>query len=75
MSVLLQGVKYRDIPDAFWWVIVTVTTVGYGDLFPITWPGRGIGILTMMTGVFVSPIARANPMLLKCRSLPLVRLS
>jgi len=48
----LDGVKYRDIPDAFWWVIVTVTTVGYGDLFPITWPGRGMGILTMMTGVF-----------------------
>jgi len=48
----LDAVKYTSIPDAFWWVMVTVTTVGYGDLFPITWMGRGIGILTMMTGVF-----------------------
>eukprot|EP01052_Picozoa_sp_SAG31_P040872 SAG31_NODE_6039_length_2197_cov_1.136320_1_plen_211_part_00 len=48
----LTSVKYNNIPDCFWWVVVTITTVGYGDLFPITWYGRYVGIATMLTGVF-----------------------
>jgi voltage-gated potassium channel len=37
--------------DAIWWIIVTVTTVGYGDRFPITNPGRIIGVLVMALGI------------------------
>lgn len=37
--------------DAIWWIIVTVTTVGYGDRFPVTNPGRIIGILVMAVGI------------------------
>src|SRR3954453_16932677 len=37
--------------DAVWWAYVTVTTVGYGDKFPITNWGRVIGILVMAVGV------------------------
>lgn len=37
--------------DAIWWVFVTVTTVGYGDRFPVTNGGRIIGTLVIITGV------------------------
>jgi voltage-gated potassium channel len=37
--------------DAIWWIIVTVTTVGYGDRFPVTNLGRLIGVLVMAVGI------------------------
>ncbi len=37
--------------DAVWWAIVTITTVGYGDRYPVTTEGRVIGALLMITGV------------------------
>ena len=37
--------------DAFWWAFVTITTVGYGDRFPVTPWGRFIGVLTMAVGI------------------------
>ena len=37
--------------DALWWVVVTITTVGYGDRFPVTLLGRVTGVLVMVTGV------------------------
>lgn len=37
--------------DALWWSIVTVSTVGYGDQFPVTVPGRLIAILVIVIGV------------------------
>lgn len=44
---------FFSIPNAMWWCVVTMTTVGYGDMFPIyTW-GRCIGILTMFSGLLV----------------------
>jgi len=39
--------------DAIWWAYVTITTVGYGDRFPVTIQGRMVGILVMTTGVAV----------------------
>jgi voltage-gated potassium channel len=41
----------RDISDAFWWVVETVTTVGYGDVYPITAEGRIIGSFVMFAGI------------------------
>lgn len=41
----------RNAEDAIWWAIVTVTTVGYGDKFPVTSEGRLIGALLMTAGV------------------------
>jgi voltage-gated potassium channel len=37
--------------DAIWWTITTITTVGYGDRYPVTTEGRLIGIIVMIVGV------------------------
>jgi voltage-gated potassium channel Kch len=37
--------------DAIWWAYVTITTVGYGDQFPVTNAGRLVGVLVMTAGV------------------------
>jgi hypothetical protein len=55
----LDGVEELDespfpsIIHTFWFVIVTVTTVGYGDAFPTTREGKFMGSLTMLCGVVV----------------------
>lgn len=41
----------KTAEDAVWWSIVTITTVGYGDRFPVTSEGRFIGGLLMFAGV------------------------
>lgn len=46
-----QPEAFGDIPSAMWWAIVTLTTVGYGDVTPITSVGRIIGVIIMMLGV------------------------
>ena len=48
-----QPVKFANIPDAMWWTMVTLTTVGYGDVVPITLLGRLVGGLTMITGIMM----------------------
>mmetsp|Transcript_42677 Transcript_42677/g.166625 ORF Transcript_42677/g.166625 Transcript_42677/m.166625 type:complete len:357 (+) Transcript_42677:229-1299(+) len=44
---------YQNIPASMWWAIVTVTTVGYGDMFPVTWAGRLVAVATMVTAIVV----------------------
>lgn len=41
---------FNTIPESIYWAIVTVTTVGYGDVVPMTALGRGIAALGMLTG-------------------------
>jgi hypothetical protein len=55
--VTMDGVEWSDemygsIPDAFWWCIVTFTTVGYGDRYPRTTEGRMLCVVTMFCGIF-----------------------
>ena len=46
--------------DALWWAITTVTTVGYGDMFPVTPAGRGIAAFLMLTGIALFGMLTAN---------------
>lgn len=50
--------SFVSIPDTFWWTIVTVTTVGYGDLYPSTPLGKFFGAITIVAGViaFAMPV-------------------
>ncbi len=42
---------FTSVPQAMWWSIVTLTTVGYGDMYPITIVGRLIASVTMLCGL------------------------
>ena len=42
--------------DALWWAVVTVSTVGYGDVVPETGPGRVVGAVLMLTGLSLIPL-------------------
>ena len=41
----------QSFPDGLWWAVTTVTTVGYGDKFPVTPTGRAIGAGVMIVGI------------------------
>lgn len=45
-----QPENFGSIPAAMWWAIVTITTVGYGDVTPVTLAGRMIASVTMVMG-------------------------
>lgn len=72
MLYLLEGgaqpEAFGSIPRAMWWSIATLTTVGYGDVYPITGLGRifaaatalaGIGIIAMPTGIMAAAFSEA----------------
>ena len=49
----VQPEDFRSIPDAMYWSIITLTTVGYGDVSPITVFGKSIAAITAIFGVVV----------------------
>jgi voltage-gated potassium channel len=60
--------SFGSIPRALWWGVATLTTVGYGDVFPITVMGKifagvfalaGIGIIALPTGILAGAFADA----------------
>ena len=42
---------FTSIPKTIWWSVVTLTTTGYGDMYPVTNLGKGLASIIMMTGV------------------------
>ena len=46
-----KGSNIHNYPDALWWAIVTVTTVGYGDRFPVSAGGRAVAVVLMLVGI------------------------
>ncbi|HWZ40611.1 MAG TPA: cyclic nucleotide-gated ion channel [Bradyrhizobium sp.] len=49
----VQPAKFGTIPDAMWWAIVTLGTVGYGDAVPVTAAGRLVAGLTIFVGLLM----------------------
>lgn len=48
-----EGANITAIGDALWWACATVTTVGYGDRYPVTAEGRIVGVVLMVVGIGV----------------------
>lgn len=57
---------FRSIFDSLWWALATLTTVGYGDIYPITVGGRlftfivlivGLGLVAVPTGIIASALS------------------
>lgn len=44
---------FQSIPTSFWWCIVTLTTVGYGDMFPYSWEGKTVAVISMLVGLIM----------------------
>lgn len=47
------GSKINNLGDSLWWSISTITSVGYGDVVPITFEGRILGIFLQIIGVIM----------------------
>jgi voltage-gated potassium channel len=48
-----QNANIKTGGDALWWAFVTITTVGYGDFFPVTMGGRAVAVGVMFAGIGV----------------------
>jgi voltage-gated potassium channel len=54
------GGAIDSLGDALWWAVTTVTTVGYGDMFPVTPAGRGVAAFLMLSGIALFGVLTAN---------------
>jgi len=68
-TIVFMFIENRSFIDAFYYIIVTMATVGYGDIVPTTPAGKIIAILLIITGVgtFLGVIANATEMMLSRR--------
>ena len=64
-----QPDEFGSIPDAMWWAIVTLTTIGYGDVYPVTTGGKiftalvalvGVGLIAIPSGLLASVLTEAR---------------
>lgn len=71
LAILLAGLAVFDaerdsgsgidsIGDAIWWAFVTITTVGYGDLAPVTVTGRAVAVALMVGGIALIGVVTAT---------------
>lgn len=56
----VAGAKIHSIGDAWWWACVTISGIGYGDLYPVTLEGRLVGIGLMIGGIAVIGLTAAS---------------
>jgi len=50
---IFEQSPFESIPQSAWWSLVTMTTLGYGDMFPVSVLGKFLGMVTVMTGILV----------------------
>ena len=64
-----QPDKFSNIFDSIWWAVISLTSVGYGDVYPLTTPGRfltlamvltGMGIVAVPTALLASALTRVH---------------
>ncbi|GBL03317.1 ion transporter [Glaciecola sp. KUL10] len=64
-----QPTVFKSLSDCLWWAVTSFTTVGYGDMYPITIGGRlftffvlmiGMGLVAVPTGIFATALAQAR---------------
>lgn len=55
-----HGANIETFGDALWWACVTITTIGYGDRFPVTGEGRLVGVGLMLAGIALLGIVTAS---------------
>ncbi|MEZ6058638.1 MAG: ion transporter [Planctomycetaceae bacterium] len=64
-----QPENFKSVFHSLWWAVTTLTTVGYGDIYPVTTGGRiftfvillvGLGVISVPTGLFASALAKAR---------------
>ncbi len=64
-----QPEQFRSIFDSLWWAVTTLTTVGYGDVYPITVGGKiftfcilmiGLGVVSVPAGLLASALSKAR---------------
>eukprot|EP01063_Lacrimia_lanifica_P024056 TRINITY_DN32025_c0_g1_i1.p1 TRINITY_DN32025_c0_g1~~TRINITY_DN32025_c0_g1_i1.p1 ORF type:complete len:667 (+),score=230.58 TRINITY_DN32025_c0_g1_i1:82-2082(+) len=48
-----QRIPFQSIPESLWWACVTLSTVGYGDVYPVTAGGKIVAVFTMLAGTVV----------------------
>ncbi|MFY2861732.1 potassium channel family protein [Mycobacterium sp. THU-M104] len=54
------GAKITSFGEALWWAVSTVTTVGYGDLYPVTVAGRLVAVMLMIGGITLVGVVTAS---------------
>jgi voltage-gated potassium channel len=55
-----EGRRIHSFFDALWWSASTITTVGYGDVYPVTAAGRVIAVFTMVVGISTLAVVTAR---------------
>lgn len=61
-GVLMAAIEptFKNVGDGVWWAWVTLTTVGYGDVVPVTGPGRILAAIVMLLGIGLFSLITAN---------------